>query len=194
MKKKVLISAVIGLILLISILSYNSKNEVEKMAKIVVIETNMGTIEIELDQKNSAATTENFLKYVNEGFYDGTIFHRVINNFMIQGGGFTRDMKEKDTREPIKLESNNGLKNNKYTVAMARTNDPNSATSQFFINVEDNSFLDYNKGNPGYAVFGKVISGQETIDKIKKVKTGNKGPFQDWPVQDVIIVKAYVKN
>lgn len=192
--KKIKIFIVI-LIALMFIASCSPNFEVEKMEnKIVIIETNMGNIEIELDEKNAPATTENFLKYVNEGFYNGTIFHRVINNFMIQGGGFTADMKEKNTKAPIKLESNNGLKNNKYTIAMARTNDPDSATSQFFINVEDNAFLDYNKGNPGYAVFGKVISGKETVNKIKQAKTGNRGPFQDWPVQDVVIVKAYVKE
>ena len=185
---------IIIIIALAFIASCSSNIEVEKMNKIVVIETNMGNIEVELDEKNAPETTENFLKYVNDGFYNGTIFHRVINNFMIQGGGFTQDMKEKGTRAPIKLESNNGLKNKKYTIAMARTNDPNSATSQFFINVEDNAFLDYTKGNPGYAVFGKVINGEDTVNKIKQVKTGNKGLFQDWPTQDVVIVKSYVKG
>ncbi|HHI30824.1 MAG TPA: peptidyl-prolyl cis-trans isomerase [Candidatus Methanoperedenaceae archaeon] len=164
------------------------------MKKIVVLETNMGQIEIELDHENAPITTENFIRYVQEGHYDGTIFHRIIDGFMIQGGGYTQDGEEKPTHAPIKLESNNGLKNQIETIAMARTNDPNSATSQFFINVADNHYLNYAKGNDGYAVFGRVISGMETVNRIKTVKTGNKGPHTDWPREDVVIKYAHLKK
>lgn len=164
------------------------------MKNIVVIETNMGQIEIELDHENAPITTENFIRYVQEGHYDDTIFHRVIDGFMIQGGGYTPDGKEKPTHAPIKLESNNGLTNQIGTIAMARTNDPNSATSQFFINVADNHYLNYAKGNDGYAVFGKVISGMETVNRIKTVKTGNKGPYTDWPQEDVVIKHAHLNK
>ncbi|OYT63986.1 hypothetical protein B6V01_001165 [Methanosarcinales archaeon ex4572_44] len=160
----------------------------------VVLETNMGQIEIELDHENAPITTENFIRYVQEGHYDGTIFHRIIDGFMIQGGGYTQDGEEKPTHAPIKLESNNGLKNQIGTIAMARTNDPNSATSQFFINVADNHYLNYAKGNDGYAVFGRVISGMETVNRIKTVKTGNKGPHTDWPREDVVIKYAHLKK
>ncbi|CAD7767061.1 MAG: Cyclophilin type peptidyl-prolyl cis-trans isomerase/CLD [Candidatus Argoarchaeum ethanivorans] len=160
------------------------------MKKIVVLETNMGQIEIELDHENAQITTENFIRYVQEGYYDGTIFHRIIDGFMIQGGGYTPDGEEKPTRKAIKLKSNNGLKNQIGTIAMARTSDPNSATSQFFINVADNHYLNYAKGNDGYAVFGRVISGMETVNRIKTVKTGNKGSYTDWPQEDVIIEHA----
>lgn len=169
--------------------------EEEKMKNpIVVIETNKGNIEVELDAKNAPISTENFLAYVNKGHYDGTIFHRVIPKFMIQGGGFLPNGSQKSTMDPIKLESRNGLNNTRGTIAMARTNVPDSATSQFFINTQDNAFLNYKPGNDGYAVFGKVVSGMEVVDQIEKVRTGNKGPHQDWPVQDVVIIKAYVKQ
>ncbi len=165
------------------------------MKEIVVLETSKGNIEIELDAGNAPITVENFLGYVNSGFYDGTVFHRVIPNFMVQGGGFTPDGTQKPTNPAIKLESDNGLKNNRGTVAMARTNQPDSATSQFFINVVDNAFLDYAPGNDGYAVFGKVVSGMDVVDEIKEVPTTVKFKFYaDWPVEDVIIEKAYVKE
>lgn len=157
--------------------------------------TNYGTIDIELDFANAPVTAENFEQYVKDGFYNGVIFHRVIPGFMIQGGGFTPGMVQKETRAPIKNEANNGLKNNKYTIAMARTNDPHSASAQFFINVVDNNFLDFRSETPsgwGYAVFGKVVAGQEVVDKIAGVKTTSHFPHQDVPVSDVIIEKAEV--
>lgn len=161
---------------------------------IVVLETTRGDIEIELYPGKAPATVDNFLMYVKEHFYDGTCFHRVIDGFMIQGGGFTPEGVQRYTRSPIILESRNGLHNGIGYVAMARTGDPNSATSQFFINVADNSFLDYSgPDNPGYAVFGKVISGMEVVNEIKSVPTSSRGPYQDWPVEDVIILRAYAK-
>lgn len=167
---------------------------VKQSKETVVIETSKGAIEVEIDREKAPVTVANFLNYVNSGFYDGTIFHRVIPGFMVQGGGFTPTGQEKQTGPPIKLESNNGLKNKVGTVAMARTSVPDSATSQFFINVADNSFLDYATGNDGYAVFGSVISGMDVVNSIAAVKTGNKGSYSDWPVQDVVITKAYVKK
>ncbi|RBL67196.1 peptidyl-prolyl cis-trans isomerase, partial [Pseudomonas sp. MWU13-2625] len=140
-------------------------------------------------------TVENFLNYVKKGHYDGTVFHRVINGFMIQGGGFEPGLKQKPTDAPIDNEANNGLKNDNYTVAMARTNDPHPATAQFFINVNDNDFLNHSSPTPqgwGYAVFGKVVEGQDVVDKIKGVKTGNAGFHQDVPTDDVVIEKAVV--
>jgi len=163
-------------------------------AQKVALSTSMGDIVIELDAAKAPKTVENFVQYVNAGQYNGTVFHRVIENFMIQGGGFTPDMKEKATRAPIGLESKNGLSNARGSVAMARTMDPNSATGQFFINVKDNSFLNAANapdGN-GYAVFGKVVSGMDVVDKIRMVKTGNKGMFQDVPVEAVVITKATI--
>lgn len=164
-----------------------------KTGNVVVIETSMGTIEVQLDKEKAPITVANFLKYVNEGFYDGTIFHRVIPGFMVQGGGFTPDGGEKKTHDPIKLESANGLKNTLGTVAMARTSVPDSATSQFFINVADNGFLDFSSGNPGYAVFGKVTSGMDVVNKIVAVKTSTRSGNGDWPVEDVVIKKVYIK-
>ncbi len=161
----------------------------------VKLQTNFGDMVIELYQEKAPKTVANFLKYTQEGFYDGTIFHRVINNFMIQGGGFEADMKQKPTHDPIENEANNGLKNDKYTLAMARTSDPHSATAQFFINVADNEFLNFTAPTSngwGYAVFGKVVEGTDVVDKIKAVKTGNKGFHQDVPVEAVIIEKATV--
>lgn len=163
-------------------------------AQKVALSTSMGDIVIELDAAKAPKTVENFVQYVNAGQYNGTVFHRVIENFMIQGGGFTPDMKEKATRAPIGLESKNGLSNVRGSVAMARTMDPNSATGQFFINVKDNSFLNATNapdGN-GYAVFGKVVSGMDVVDKIRMVKTGTKGMFQDVPVEPVVITKATI--
>ncbi|WP_371752085.1 peptidylprolyl isomerase [Snodgrassella alvi] len=161
----------------------------------IKLTTNFGVIGIELDHKKAPKTAENFERYVREGFYDGTIFHRVIDNFMIQGGGFDKDMQQKPTHEPIENEANNGLKNDRYTIAMARTMQPHSASAQFFINVKDNDFLNYTKPDLhgwGYAVFGKVVEGQDVVDKIKGVKTGNHGPHQDVPVENVIIEKAEI--
>ena len=161
----------------------------------VLLQTNKGDITLELDAEKAPNTTQNFLNYVNAGFYNGTIFHRVINNFMIQGGGFEVGMKQKETNAPIENEANNGLKNDRYTIAMARTNDPHSATAQFFINVADNDFLNHTNPTPngwGYAVFGTVVEGTDVVDSIKGVKTGNKGFHQDVPVEDVIIENATV--
>lgn len=161
----------------------------------VLLQTNKGDITLELDAEKAPKTVENFLNYVNAGFYDGTIFHRVINNFMVQGGGFEAGMAQKNTNDPIENEANNGLKNDRYTVAMARTNDPHSATAQFFINIADNDFLNHTNPTPngwGYAVFGKVVEGTDVVDTIKGVKTGNKGFHQDVPVEDVIIETASV--
>jgi peptidyl-prolyl cis-trans isomerase A (cyclophilin A) len=163
------------------------------MKETVVLETSKGNIELELDRQKAPASVENFIGYVKSGHYDGTIFHRVIPDFMIQGGGFTSDGKQKATRAPIKLESNNGLKNVKGAIAMARTNAPDSATSQFFINVQDNPSLDYSRGMPGYAVFGRVVSGMDVVETIRYVKTSSRGQFEDWPQQDVLIMKAYLK-
>jgi peptidyl-prolyl cis-trans isomerase A (cyclophilin A) len=159
----------------------------------VKLATSMGDIVVQLDPAKAPKTVENFLAYVNDKHYDGTVFHRVINGFMIQGGGFTADMLPKTTRPPIPLEANNGLKNDTYTIAMARTGNPNSATSQFFINVKDNAML--NAPSPdghGYAVFGKVIEGTAVVDKIKAVATGNKGPHQNVPTTPVTITSATV--
>ena len=172
------------------------------MSKIVVIETSQGNFEVELDAEKAPITVENFLGYVKDGFYDGLIFHRVINDFMIQGGGLDTNMNEKKNKAPIKNEAANGLKNKKYSIAMARTNVVDSATSQFFINVADNSFLDHVNTTPqgfGYAVFGKVINGTEVIDKIKTVPTTSRsspdGVFHDdVPKEPVLIKKMYIKN
>ncbi len=157
------------------------------------METSMGTISLELDEEKSPATVENFCRYASEGFYDGTIFHRVIDTFMIQGGGFTKEMNQKDTYEPIRIESMNGLKNLRGTIAMARTMIPDSATSQFFINLVDNDFLDFTAPTAqgyGYAVFGRVTDGMEVVDRIAKVRTGFSGPHQNVPEVPVIIKKV----
>ena len=163
----------------------------------VQFDTNKGTIVIELNQEKAPVTVENFLSYVKSGFYDGLIFHRVIPNFMIQGGGFTPDMQQKSTQENIENEANNGLKNTKGSIAMARTSAPHSASSQFFINVKDNSFLDFTSETPqgwGYAVFGQVIDGIEVVETIENVTTGIVGPYSDVPKEAVIIEKASVIN
>lgn len=161
----------------------------------VKLHTNQGDMVITLDAVKAPKTVENFLTYVKEGFYNGTVFHRVIDGFMIQGGGFEPGMKQKQTHAPIENEANNGLKNDKYTLAMARTSDPHSATAQFFINVSNNDFLNFTAPTPngwGYAVFGSVTEGTDVVDKIKGVKTGNKGFHQNVPNEDVIIEKAEV--
>ena len=162
-------------------------------APVVKLETSHGDITLQLDAKAAPKTVENFVKYVEDGFYDDTIFHRVIRDFMIQGGGFDAQMKKKQTRAPVKNEADNGLKNVRGSVAMARTQDPHSATAQFFINTVDNAFLDFSAPNLrgwGYAVFGKVIEGMETVDKIRAVTTGTKGGFRDVPVETVTINKV----
>jgi peptidyl-prolyl cis-trans isomerase B (cyclophilin B) len=159
----------------------------------VILHTNHGDITLELDSESAPKTVENFLQYVRDGHYDDTLFHRVIDGFMIQGGGMSPGMKQKPTRAAIANEATNGLKNKRYTVAMARTNDPHSATAQFFINVADNDFLDFKSpsGNGwGYCVFGKVVEGQDVVDKIRGVPTGSSGFHQDVPREDVVITRA----
>ena len=161
------------------------------------IETNLGNIELELDEKKAPITVKNFAGYAKSGHYNDTIFHRVINGFMIQGGGFTADMNQKPTKEPIRNEAMNGLKNARGTIAMARTMVVDSATSQFFINLVDNSFLDFRNPSPqgfGYAVFGKVTKGMEVVDQIAKVRTGGRGMHQDVPVEAVVIKKVTVEE
>ena len=169
----------------------NDKNT----SNIVIIETSKGNIEVELNPTASPITVKNFKTYVSAGFYDGTVYHRVIPDFMIQGGGFLPNGNQKEVMPPIKIESNNGLSNLTGTIAMARTNDPNSATSQFFINTKDNLFLNYvNSDNPGYTVFGKVISGMDVVKAIEGVPTTTKfGSYQNWPVDNVVITRIYFK-
>ncbi len=165
-------------------------------AQTVKLATSAGDIVVQLDADKAPKTVANFVEYVKAGHYDGTVFHRVIPNFMIQGGGMTADMKEKPTRAPIPLESGNGLDNVRGTIAMARTMDPNSATAQFFINVTDNGFLNkaQSRDGNGYAVFGKVVSGMDVVDKIRAVPTGTKGMHRDVPLQPVTINKATVEK
>ena len=166
-------------------------------AAYVMMTTTVGPITIELDADSAPKTVENFLSYVAGGFYDGTIFHRVIDNFMIQGGGFTADMEQKSTQAPIENEANNGLKNQRGTIAMARTQDPHSATAQFFINVQDNDFLnhtDENRQGWGYAVVGKVTDGEDVLDKIRGVQTGSQAGHQDVPVEPIIIESVAIIN
>jgi len=165
-------------------------------AQKVTLDTTMGKIVLQLDAAKAPKSVDNFVKYVKAGHYDGTVFHRVIPSFMIQGGGMTPDLKEKPTRAPIPLEARNGLDNVRGTVAMARTADPNSATSQFFINVKDNDFLNAanSRDGNGYAVFGKVVSGMDVVDKIRAVPTGSVGPYDDVPTKPVIINKATVQE
>ncbi len=161
----------------------------------IKLHTNFGDITLELDSEKAPSTVQNFKDYVTSGHYDNTIFHRVIDSFMIQGGGFEPGMIQKPTRAPIRNEAANGLKNDKYTIAMARTSDVHSASAQFFINVVDNDFLNYSSPTSqgfGYCVFGKVVEGQDVVDKIKKVKTGNRGGHQNVPVENVTIEKAEV--
>lgn len=159
----------------------------------VKLTTNFGVIVLELDAEKAPETVANFLEYVNSSFYNGTIFHRVIDGFMIQGGGMEPGLKQKETRDPIKNEADNGLKNKTYTIAMARTPNPHSASSQFFVNVGDNDFLNFSAPTAqgyGYCVFGKVIEGRDVVDAIKKVKTGSRGGHDDVPVDDVVIESA----
>ncbi|MEX0731941.1 MAG: peptidylprolyl isomerase [Aquisalimonadaceae bacterium] len=159
-------------------------------APMVVFETNYGNITLEMLSDEAPVTVENFLQYVDDGFFDGTIFHRVIPGFVIQGGGFTEDMNQKETRAPIKNEADNGLKNSRGSLSMARTQQVNSATSQFFINLKDNAFLDHGTRDFGYAVFARVIEGMDVVDKIAGVNTGNRGMHQDVPVEPVVVEKA----
>lgn len=163
-------------------------DEVKAPPLYVEMDTNLGNVVFELDEAKAPITVENFKNYVDDGFYDGLIFHRVIDGFMVQGGGFDADMKQKKTAAPIKIESDNGLKNVRGSIAMARTMDPNSATSQFFINTQDNTFLDYpGQDGYGYTVFGKVVEGMDVIDKMEKVKTTSKAMHQDVPVKPIVI-------
>ena len=182
---KQLLLAVLGLALVAGHASAADKNPV------VVIDTSMGTIKVELYEDKAPATVKNFLGYVDDKFYDGTIFHRVIDGFMVQGGGMEPGMKKKETKAPIKNEAANGLANVRGSIAMARTSDPNSATAQFFINVVDNSAsLNPRPGSAGYCVFGKVVEGMDVVDKIKAVATGRKSGHDDVPTQDVVIKSA----
>lgn len=161
----------------------------------VRLHTSLGTIDLELDPVRAPETVKNFLTYVESGFFSNTLFHRVIDGFMIQGGGFEPGMRQKSTQGPIKNEADNGLKNKHYSIAMARTSDPHSASSQFFINIKDNAFLDHTAPSAqgwGYCVFGKVIEGTDTVDKIRRVKTGKRGSHGDVPLEDVIIQRAEV--
>jgi len=164
------------------------------LSKSVKMETSAGVLSIELDDDKAPESVRNFLAYVKAGHYDGTVFHRVIKGFMVQGGGFEPGMKQRGTSGPIRNEANNGLKNARYTLAMARTSDPHSATAQFFINTVDNGFLDFRAENAqgwGYAVFGKVVGGTEVVDSIEAARTGRKGMHDDVPLEDVVIVRAY---
>ena len=181
--------------LIVFILLFTLTSNIQAETTMVKMDTNQGTIMLELDADNAPNTVANFLTYAKEGFFDGTIFHRVISNFMIQGGGFTEDMNQKTTHDPIKNEANNGLKNDNGTIAMARTGDPHSATAQFFINVKDNDFLNFSSETPqgwGYAVFGKVTEGMDIVEKIKATETTTKGPYQDVPVEAIIIEKVSI--
>jgi peptidyl-prolyl cis-trans isomerase A (cyclophilin A) len=180
-------------LIFVSTLSLAGAGWAQQAAPRVKLATSAGDIVVELAPDKAPKTVENFLQYVRDKHYDGTVFHRVIDGFMIQGGGFTPELKQKPTRAPIPLEASNGLKNDKYTIAMARTANPDSATSQFFINVKDNAML--NAPNPdghGYTVFGKVVAGTEVVDKIRAVRTGNKGGMQDVPLESVTIQSATV--
>ena len=184
--KRYLLLALVG-----GVLGAASCQSAETKGPVVVMETSLGTVKIELNEDKAPVTVKNFLSYVDDKFYDGTTFHRVIPNFMTQGGGFEPGLKEKPTKDPIKNEGGNGLKNERGTVAMARTGDPDSASAQFFINLKDNTFL--NRGDPkcpdkyGYAVFGKVIEGMDVVDKIAEVETADRGDMESVPVKDVII-------
>lgn len=196
---KKMLGLILGMIVGLSPLAgYSQENSTNSkgvgMVK-VTLETNKGVISLELDGNKAPDTVANFVAYANAGHYDGTVFHRVIPGFMIQGGGFDKDMKQKSTNPPIKIESDNGLKNTKGTVAMARTSDPNSATSQFFINVADNGFLDYQAPTVqgyGYAVFGSVTAGMDVVEAIEKVSTGNRSGHQNVPTEAVVIEKVTI--
>jgi len=188
----ILKSLFLCLSLVFSSLSFATTNNTTEDTIKVLIETNMGNITVELNQKKAPITVKNFLDYVESGFYSKTIFHRVIPGFMVQGGGFTKSMDKLPTSAPIRNEAANGLHNNRGTIAMARTNDPHSASSQFFINVANNNFLDYSTKSMGYAAFGKVIDGMETVDKIEAVKTTRRNMQKDIPIDPVVIEKITV--
>jgi peptidyl-prolyl cis-trans isomerase A (cyclophilin A) len=180
-----------GALALVASLAFAGAAHAQQAGPRVKLATSAGDILVELDQAKAPKTVENFLQYVKDKHYDGTVFHRVIDGFMIQGGGFTAEMQQKPTRAPIELEASNGLKNDRYTIAMARTGNPNSATSQFFINVKNNDSL--NAPNPdgyGYTVFGRVVAGTDVVDKIRAVQTGNKGGMQNVPLEPIIIKSA----
>jgi cyclophilin family peptidyl-prolyl cis-trans isomerase len=190
-------TTILALLSVMALLALASPATAADKNPVVTMETSMGTIKIELDSQKAPLTVANFLVYVNDKFYDGTIFHRVIPNFMIQGGGFDEGMQQKPTKPPIKNEAGNGLENRRGTIAMARTGVVDSATAQFFINVKDNDFLNHRDDSPqgfGYAVFGKVVEGMDVVDKIKGVKTGSKGGHQDVPLEPVIIKSVRVQS
>ena len=183
-----------GALALCAILPAQAQNAAAPRVK---LQTSLGNIVLELDAQKAPRTVANFVQYVKDKHYDGTVFHRVIDGFMIQGGGFTAEMQQKPTRAPIQNEADNGLKNAPLTVAMARTNDPHSASAQFFINIADNRFLNHTQptlNGWGYAVFGKVVAGAEVVDKIRQVRTGSRGMFQDVPTTPVTIIKATMEN
>jgi cyclophilin family peptidyl-prolyl cis-trans isomerase len=191
-KVGLVLAALAGLVLFAGAAKKQDGSNVEKR-KMITLETTKGNIVIEVNETAAPVSSANFLRYVQEGFFDGVIFHRVIPGFMIQTGGFTLDMQQKATHEQIVNEGRNGLKNDRGTIAMARTNDPNSATSQFFINLVNNDFLNYaGPQKPGYAVFGKVVEGMDVVDAIAQVKTANKGMHQNIPVEPVIIKSAKI--
>lgn len=188
---KYLFTTLLALLLSCAMQSSHSLTQGKKI--MVKLHTNHGVITLQLDAEKAPITVKNFMEYVNSGFYSNTVFHRVIGNFMIQGGGFETGMKEKLTKAPIQNEAANGLRNDTYTIAMARTSAPHSASAQFFINLKDNGFLDYpGQDGWGYCVFGKVVEGTEIVDAIGKVKTGNRAGYGDVPAEDVIITKAEV--
>lgn len=193
--KNIFVIALVLFVLVVLVVAFYGfqTEEGDKMNPVVVLETSKGNIKLELDRENAPITTENFVKYVEDGHFDGLIFHRVIPNFMIQGGGFTPDGNQRQTREPIKLESDNGLKNVRGSVAMARTMVEDSATSQFFINLNDNDFLNRGVRDAGYAVFGMVIEGMNVVDEIAKVQTASRAGHGDWPLEDVLITRAYLE-
>ncbi|MDX8129801.1 peptidylprolyl isomerase [Methylomonas sp. OY6] len=183
------------MLFLFSTLSFATENKMSNTHSKVKLTTSLGDVVIQLEDEKAPVSAANFLAYVKQGFYAGTIFHRVIPGFMAQGGGFDTSFKQKETNAPIKNEADNGLKNKRGTLAMARTNDPHSATAQFFINYKDNSFLDHTSPSPsgwGYAVFGEVIEGMDVVDAMAKQATGNRGPHQDVPKTDIVIEKAEV--
>lgn len=185
----------VSLLLMTATHSFAKENIMSEQVNKVKLTTTLGEITIQLNHEKAPISSENFLTYVKDGFYDGTIFHRIIPGFMAQGGGFDADFNQKATHEPIKNEADNGLKNNRGTLAMARTPDPNSATAQFFINYKDNAFLNYTNPTPngwGYAVFGEVIEGMDVVDAMAKQPTGNRGMHQDVPKTDIVIEKAEI--
>jgi len=201
LNKKTVMTVVVLLLFSSSIIimAVNTFFKKPEVNEIVVLETSMGVIEIELDREKAPVTVDNFVSYVEEGFYDGLVFHRVIEGFMIQGGGFQPDGTWKQGHDPIRSEARNGLKNKRGTIAMARSSDPDSATSQFFINTVNNTSLDYpNPDGYGYAVFGRVVEGMDVVDAIESVETGVKqtlyGDMRDWPIEDVVLVRAYMKE